>query len=146
MSLSDTVSDLPILLAEDTARAAGRGLVRVEARFVPSGDGSRARARADLAAARAVRRILDVAYPGHDWEVVADSGQGYVAFRIPALMGLNWAYLIKGADVTPEAVLKGASELLERYRLPRGPFNLDRFLQAREKHSVLLDRSRKMPS
>jgi hypothetical protein len=146
MTLSDTVSDLPILVAEASARAPGRGLVRVEARFVPSGDGSRAWARADIAAARAVRRILDVAYPGHDWEVVADSRQGYVAFRIPALMGLNWAYLIKGKDVTLEALLKGAGELLERYRLPRGKFNLDRFLEAREKHSVLLDRSRKIPS
>ena len=140
------MSDLPILLKQETARAPGRKLVRVEARFVPSGEGSRARARADLAAARAVRRILDTAYPGHDWEVVADSGQGYVAFRIPALMGANFAYLVKGKDLTPEAVLKGGGELLERYRLPRGKFDLDRFLEARDKHSILLDRSKKIPS
>jgi hypothetical protein len=138
-------SDLPILLKRETAPAPGRKLVRTEARFVPSGAGSRARARADIAAARAVRRILDVAYPGHDWEVVADSGQGYVAFRIPALMGMNFAYLVKGKDLTPEAVLKGGGELLERYRLPRGKFDLDRFLAARERDSVLLDRSRKVP-
>lgn len=139
------MSDLPILLRSATARAPGRSLVRVEARFVPSGDGSHARARTDLATARAVRRILDVAYPGHDWEVIADSGQGYVAFRIPALMGINFAYLIKGRDLTPEAVLKGGGELLERYRLPRGKFDLDRFLEARAEHSVLLDRRRKVP-
>jgi len=139
------MSDLPILLKQETARAPGRDLVRVEARFVPSGDGSRQRARADLAAARAVRRILDTAYPGHDWDVVADSGQGYVAFRIPTLMGANFAYLVKGKDLTPEAVLKGGGELLERYRLPRGKFNLDRFLEARAKHSILLGRSRKIP-
>jgi hypothetical protein len=138
-------SDLPILLRAETARAPGRGLVRVEARFLPSGAGSRARAAADLAAARSVRRILDVAYPGHDWDVVADSGQGYVAFRIPALMGANYAYLIKGKDLTPEAVLRGAGELLERYRLPRGKFDLDRFLEARQQHSILLDRSKKVP-
>src|ERR1700747_1197251 len=100
------MSDLPILLKQETARAPGRSLVRVEARFVPSGEGSHARARADIATARAVRRILDVAYPGHDWEVLADSRQGYVAFRIPALMGANFAYLIKGRDLTPEAVLQ----------------------------------------
>jgi hypothetical protein len=139
-------SDVPILLKQETARVPGRNLVRTEARFVPSGAGSRSRARADLAAARAVRRILDVAYPGHDWEVVADSGQGYVAFRIPALMGQNWAYLVKGKDLTAEAVLKGGGELLERYRLPRGRFELGRFLEAREKHSILLGRSRKIPS
>ncbi|HXW23733.1 MAG TPA: hypothetical protein VEK73_03215 [Xanthobacteraceae bacterium] len=138
-------TDLPILLRQETARAPGRSLVRTEARFVPSGEGSRARAKADVAAARAVRRILDVAYPGHDWEVIADSGQGYVAFRIPALMGMNYAYLIKGKDLTPEAVLKGGGELLERYRLPRGPFDLDRFLEARERHSILLDRIKKVP-
>jgi hypothetical protein len=139
------MSDLPILLKQETARAPGRALVRTEARFVPSGAGSRARAAADLAAARSVRRILDTAYPGHDWEVVADSGQGYVAFRIPALMGANYAYLIKGKDLTPAAVLNGGGELLERYRLPRGRFDLDRFLAARAEHSVLLDRSKKVP-
>jgi hypothetical protein len=140
------MSDLPILLEHETARAPGRSLVRVEARFVPSGEGSRKCARADLATARAVRRILDTAYPGHDWEVLADSAQGYVAFRIPALMGINYAYLVKGRDLTPEAVLKGGGELLERYRLPRGRFDLDRFLQARAEHSILLDRSKKIPS
>ena len=138
-------TDLSILLHQETARAPGRGLVRKEARFVPSGAGSLERVAADIAAARSVRRILDVAYPGHDWEVVADSGQGYVAFRIPALMGMNFAYLIKGKDLTPEAVLKGGGELLERYRLPRGKFDLDRFLEARERDSVLLDRSKKVP-
>ena len=121
-------SDLPVLLKQETARAPGRNLVRVEARFVPSGPGSRERAAADLAAARSVRRILDTAYPGHDWEVLADSRQGYVAFRIPALMGMNYAYLVKGRDLTAETVLKGGGELLERYRLPRGRFDLDRFL------------------
>ena len=140
------MSDLPILLRAETARAPGRSLVRVEARFVPSGAGSRERAAADLATARAVRRILDTAYPGHDWEVLADSRQGYVAFRIPALMGTNYAYLVKGRDLTPEAVLKGGGELLERYRLPRAKFNLDRFLEARARDSVLVDRSRKIPS
>jgi hypothetical protein len=140
------MSDLPMLLRSETLRAPGRSLVRVEARFVPSGEGSAARAATDVAAAKAVRRILDQAYPGHDWEVVADSAQGYVAFRIPALMGGNWAYLIRAKDVTPEAVRKGGGELLERYRLPRGKFDLDRFLAARAEHSILLGRSRKIPS
>jgi hypothetical protein len=139
------MSDLPILLRSETTRAPGRSLVRVEARFVPSGDVSRERACADLAAARAVRRILDTAYPGHDWEVAADSAQSYVAFRIPALMGANYAYLVKGRDLTAEAILKGGGELLERYRLPRGRFDLDRFLAARAAHSILLDRSKKVP-
>jgi hypothetical protein len=119
--------------------------VRVEARFVPSGAGARERAAADLAAAGSVRRILDTAYPGHDWEVVAESAQGYVAFRIPALMGANYAYLIRGKDLTAKAVLTGGGELLERYRLPRGKFDLDRFLEARAEHSILLDRTRKVP-
>jgi hypothetical protein len=139
------MSDLPILLRSATAQAPGRNLVRVEARFLPSGEGSFSRAAADLAAARNVRRILDTAYPGHDWEVVADSAQGYVAFRIPALMGGNYAYLVKGRDLAPAAVLKGGGELLERYRLPRGKFDLDRFLETRAAHSILLDRSRKVP-
>jgi hypothetical protein len=42
-------------------------------------------------------------------------------------------------------VLKGGGELLERYRLPRGRFDLDRFLEARAAHSILLDRSKKVP-
>lgn len=138
------MSDLPILLRAD-AHASGGRLIRVEQRFVPSGAGSRARAGTDIACARGVRDILDAAYPGHLWEVVADSHQGYVAFRIPALMGANYAYLIKGQELTPEKVLHGGGELLERYRLPRGRFDLDRFLEARERHSILLDRRRKVP-
>jgi hypothetical protein len=140
------MSDLPILLRAETARAPGRNLVRVEVRFLPSGEGSADRASSDIAAATAVRRILDAAYPGYDWEVVADSAQGYVAVRIPTLMGGNWAYKLNGKDVTPQAVVRGGGEVLERYRLPRGKFDLDRFLEARETHSVLLDRSKTVPA
>jgi hypothetical protein len=61
-------------------------------------------------------------------------------------MGMNYAYLVKGRDLTAEAVLKGGGELLERCRLPREKFDLDRFLEARARDSVLIDRSRKIPS
>jgi hypothetical protein len=139
------MSDLPILVRAEAARVGDR-LMKVEARFVRSGEGSDRRAAYDLWVARRAYALLDRAYPGHGWQVIADSAQGYVGIRLPILTGGNWAYLIKWADLTPGQVIRAGGELLERYRLPRGRFELGRFLDAREKYSVLLDRSRKIPS
>jgi hypothetical protein len=139
------MADMPILVREDVARSGGR-LMKLRQRFVPSGEGSLERYGVDIAAAKSVMLILEKAYPGYAWEVVADSHQGYVAIRIPTLMGGNWAYLIRGKDVTPQMLLSAGGELLERYRVPRGPIEEGAFRAAREKHSILLDRSRKIPS
>ena len=139
------MTDLPIIIRSDLVRAAGAPRQRVQASFVPSGEGSELRAAYDLWVARRAYALLDRAYPGHGWQVIADSAQGYVGVRLPILTGGNWAYLIKWADLTPAQVIRAGGELLERYRLPRGRFELGAFLAARERDSILLDRSKKVP-
>jgi hypothetical protein len=140
------MTDLPIVIREDAVRHGGAPRQRVQASFVPSGEGSDLRARYDLWVARRAYALLDRAYPGHGWQVIADSAQGYVGIRLPVLTGGNWAYLIRWGDLAPARVVMAGGELLERYRLPRGRFELGTFLEAREKHSILLDRARKIPS
>jgi hypothetical protein len=139
------MNDRPIIVRSDLVRAAGAPRQKVEARFGPSGEGSASRAAYDLWVARRAYALLDTAYPGHGWQVIADSAQGYVGIRLPILTGGNWAYLIKWADLTPAQVIRAGGELLERYRLPRGRFELGRFLEAREKHSILLMPGRTIP-
>jgi hypothetical protein len=140
------MTDLPIIIREDVVRRGGAPRQRVQASFVPSGEGSELRAAYDLWVARRAYALLDRAYTGHGWQVIADSAQGYVGVRLPILTGGNWAYLIKWADLTPAQVIRAGGELLERYRLPRGRFELGTFLEAREKHSILLKPGRKVPS
>jgi hypothetical protein len=139
------MTDLPIIIREDAVRSGGVPRQRVQQSFIPSGEGSASRAAYDLWVARRAYALLDRAYPGHGWQVIADSAQGYVGVRLPILTGGNWAYLIKWPDLTPAQVIRAGGELLERYRLPRGRFEVGTFLEARERDSILLDRSKKVP-
>lgn len=87
-------------------------------------------------------------YPGYPWCCVADLRQGIIKFSLPILMGMDQWYVINlrtCGDICVE-IAKGAGEVLERYRLPRGRFSLDHFLDAREKHSRLVLPFRKVPT
>jgi hypothetical protein len=139
------MTDIPIIVREDLVRHGGAPRQRVQERFIPSGEGSDLRAAYDLWVARRAFALLDAVYPGHGWDVVADSAQGYLGIRIPVLTGNNWAYLIRWGDLTPIQIIRGGGELLERYRLPRGRIDVPAFLDARERGSILLKRSNKVP-
>jgi len=133
----------PITIRASDLRAAGAPARKIVEKVVPdSGDPQGLRARYDLWVARRAMELLQRAYPGHHWMVEADSGKGVVTVSLPVLMGGNWVYLIKWADLAPARVVAAGGELLERYRLPREKFDLGRFLEAREKHG----RARKVPS
>jgi hypothetical protein len=101
----------------------------------------------DREVAATMMKWLNKHYPGHLWGCIADLAQGIVKFNIPILMGVNhwWVVNLKTHDVI-EGMHLGAGEILERYRLERGRFNLDSFLDAREKHSALVVPNRKVPN
>lgn len=101
----------------------------------------------DLEIAGTMHRWLERHYPGHLWGCVADSRQGIVKFNIPILMGLQqwWVVNLRTHDII-DGMRQGAGQILERYRLDRGRFNLDQFLDARAKHSALVVPSRKVPT
>lgn len=101
----------------------------------------------DLWAAGEAMKVLESEYPGHTWRVVHDSAQGVCLISIPILMGINryMAINLRTHALDSHRIKLAGGEILERYGLLRGRFELTPFLDAREKHSALVDRSRKVP-
>lgn len=102
----------------------------------------------DMKLAGDMMKWLQREYPGHLWSCKSNLRHKVVMFNLPILMGTDWWYLIvlpKTDDIC-KAMAKGAGELLERYKIKRGNFVLDEFLEAREKHSRLVLPFRKIPT
>jgi hypothetical protein len=101
----------------------------------------------DLAACAQAMRTLEKHYPGHCFRVIHDSKQGICLMSIPILMGINnyMAVNLKTHALDDSRVMKAGGEILERYGLKRGGFELTPFLDARAKHSALVVPSRKVP-
>jgi hypothetical protein len=90
--------------------------------------------------------LLQRHYPGYDgwWRVAYDSGQGICDINMPLLMGGN-VVIREKLPITPQWVVRAGGEILERYRLPRSRFDLDRLLEVRGLHSRLLMPWEKVP-
>lgn len=102
----------------------------------------------DLANAKWIRTYLMTRFPvGYEWCCNSDLRHGIIKFSIPVLMGVtNWYVVnLKKSPDLATAVLHGAGEILERYRLSRSIFSQAAFLDAREKHSKLVDNRRGIP-
>jgi hypothetical protein len=97
---------------------------------------------------RSMLQWLDGHFPmGGYWSTHCDARQGICWFNIPVLMGMDFVWRInmqKDDDIVMQ-MHRGAGEICERYSLPRGRFDLDRFLAAREKHSRLVLPTRRIP-
>lgn len=104
-------------------------------------------ARMDLANAKWMMDVLLRAYPLRPWRCVYD-GRNKMAFvSIPILMGINkyWAINLTTDALTDALLVRCGGEILERYGLSRSRFQLNQFLDAREKHSALVLPSRQVP-
>lgn len=101
----------------------------------------------DIWAAGQVKRVLDAEYPGHFWHIHHESAQGVCLISIPILMGVNnyVAVNLKTHALDSHRVKLAGGEILERYGLLRGRFQITPFLEAREKHSALVVPNRKVP-
>ena len=81
-----------------------------------------------------VALILDHHHPGHPWTI--EVKQGMCCIGLPALLdGLT--YNIRIAEMTDQDIIRGAGEILERFKIPRSSLNfgMAQFLEAR-KHRV----------
>lgn len=98
-------------------------------------------------AAKQVTKTLEKHYPGHSFRVIHDSHHKVCLISIPVLMGINkfMAVNLKTHCLDDRRVVKAGGEILERYGLLRGRFQLAPFLEAREKHSALVVPSREVP-
>lgn len=85
-------------------------------------------------------------YPGYPWGCVSDLQNKIVKFNIPILMGMQnwWVINLTTTDII-DGLRIGAGQILERYRLRRGRFQLAPFLDARAKHSALVVPRRLVP-
>jgi hypothetical protein len=103
----------------------------------------------DLTLAKWIRTYLLTRFPvGYEWCVRADLANKVVMFSIPLLMGTNHWYVVNlpRAGSLDKAVLHGAGEILERYKLSRSVFDQAAFLSAREIHSKLVVQGRPIPT
>lgn len=100
----------------------------------------------DIEVAGTMMKWLNKHYPGHMWGCISDIAHGIVKFNIPILMGVTdwWVINLRTHDVI-DGMRQGAGQILERYRIPRGRFQLAPFLEARAKHSKLVLPNRKVP-
>ena len=98
-------------------------------------------------AAGEVMKVLESEYPGHCFRVIHDSFQGVCLISIPILMGVNkfMAVNLKTHAMDSHRAKLAGGEILERYGLLRGRFQLAPFLDAREKHSALVIPGRPVP-
>lgn len=101
----------------------------------------------DAGIAKTMMQWLLKHYPGYPWGTVADLRNKIVKFNIPILMGVNnwWVINLTTHDII-DGLHIGAGQILERYRLKRGRFELAPFLEAREQHSALVNPRRKVPT
>jgi hypothetical protein len=99
-------------------------------------------AAAKIAIAQWTGDMLNRVYPGHAWhcEVLIQRGTGahaggVIKIRLNGIMPPDRWYVVNLADVMTDpggkrTVLKGAGEILERYSIPRGRFDIDHWRQA----------------
>lgn len=111
------------------------------------GVGEDLRKEYDEWAAGQVMKVLESEYPEHCFRVIHDSAQGVCLISIPILMGVNkfMAVNLKTHAIDSHRVKLAGGEILERYGLKRGRFELTPFLEAREKHSALVVPGREVP-
>jgi hypothetical protein len=139
------VSGDPVLMRRERVRGGfGRPTRAVQQKIEAPAIGED-RTDYELWVARRAFDLLERAYPGHLWFVDFDLAKGGLCIAIPVLTGGNWVYFIRQQDLEPRRVIMAGGELLERYRLARGALRVDEFVAAREEHSILAGRSRKVP-
>jgi hypothetical protein len=96
----------------------------------------------DEALCAAIFAVLIEHYPGHFWQIIADAEQGIARIRIPILMGQTLGYTLHLDKITSpndlkRAVILAGGEILERWRIPRGTFDLGAFLTARQDRRII---------
>lgn len=85
----------------------------------------------DLATSKQIAERLNAAYPGYLWAVHIQWRQGIATVRNLSLSGV-WAFvvhltLVASASELEAKALRAGGEILERYRMRRGPIDYDAY-------------------
>ena len=94
----------------------------------------------DVEVAAAMHHVLERHYPGHQWATSADhrTGMAHVKLLYLDAKGINGRYGFQlhltqlNSDPRLQCVVRAGGELLERYRLKRGPATADSKALARQ--------------
>jgi hypothetical protein len=90
--------------------------------------------QADLRLMTQIMAVIDGTYGGHPWCLQVSHAQGVALLSIPPLMGPVKKYVIKIADLKNDPgfkiPLRYAGEILERYAITRGKFEVSEFVDA----------------
>jgi len=86
----------------------------------------------DFETAKFMAELLHKHYPDHLWGVTVQSDQGIATVRNLRLSG-NWGFILKMKNIATRKELRrntmmAGGELLERYRLSRGRFRAEEYL------------------
>lgn len=94
----------------------------------------------DLWCAKQAGAVLEQHYPGWDFKIEQKTQDKMAYISLPVLMGERFCVAVNLTthSLDSDRVKNVGGEILERYGLPRGPFKLADFLEARAKHSRLI--------
>lgn len=96
---------------------------------------------------REIWAVLQSHYPGQPWHVAASHGTGMAQIFLPSFT--TWSFNIRLRDLAGDpgmrVVVKGAGELLERYRLPRAGFDVAHYIAAQKRFQPLFNMNRRPP-
>lgn len=93
--------------------------------------------------AKSVTEVLDQHYPGHMWAVNVDITGGVATVFNLRLSG-NWGFMLHldklliSHNQAAKLIRDSGGELLERYRIRRGRYDIDEYSQLHEDSSGLL--------
>jgi hypothetical protein len=94
-----------------------------------------------------IRAVLDWHYPGHPWGVAVSRRQGMAQILMPSFT--DWSFNIRLNELYSDPgltiVVRGAGELLERYRIPRCNYSSSHYLEAMARTKPWLNRMKPPP-
>lgn len=104
---------------------------------------------ADLALAKQIAELTERHFPGHPFEVEVAHQYGVALISLPVLMGPQSRYIVHIStlknDPGLKSIVKGCSEILERYQLGRSGISRDDFAAAIERSPPVLNRNLDVP-
>lgn len=90
----------------------------------------------DLVMAKQMADALHKHYPGHLWAVTCDGSKGIATIRSLDLSG-NYGYVLKlsdgySASQFDQRVMRAGGEILERFKMARGRFDPDKYMEIQQ--------------
>lgn len=105
-------------------------------------------AAANEALSKRIWHVLQQHYPGHPWGVGVNHEQGIAQIFLPTFTEWSWIIRLNELFVDPgmRMVIRGAGEMLERYRMPRSGFDVSHYLTAQKRFMPHWTRNLRPPS